>query len=91
MDHFGIMDSAGNMLDWFDDLSRAEDTFYGMVQGETEPPELALIAFDAAGHPVDTVRATHAEIHIEDSPWLRPGDREFHERLAPSALAAAGT
>ncbi|MGH2764001.1 MAG: hypothetical protein ACRDL0_17845 [Thermoleophilaceae bacterium] len=83
MDHFGIMDSAGNMLDWFEDSTRAEEAFSALV-AEDQSIELALLSFDQDGRPVEAMRLTHGMVTINESPWLVAGG-QFHQPLAPGA------
>ncbi len=86
--YFGIIDSAGNMLDWFDDEASARSTLDAMIaRAPDAAEELALIAFDEGGDPIgDAFLPSRAKVRIEESPWLE-GDREFDEPVAAESAA----
>lgn len=82
--HYGIMDSSGNMLDWFEDEASARARLDVMVEHAPEmAKELALITFDEDGDPVDdAVFSSRAKVVIDDSPWLEGDRREFEAPVA---------
>ena len=86
--YFGIIDSAGNMLDWFDDEASARSTLDAMIARAPGAAEaLALITFDDDGDPVgEAVLPSRAKVRIDESPWLE-GEREFDEPAAAESGA----
>jgi len=75
---FGIMNSSGNVLEWFDDASSAQAALAEML-GEYPDADLVVLAFDEAGNLVRdnakakfVVEAATVSRHAEG---VRPRDR----------------
>lgn len=85
--YYGIIDSTGNMLDWFDDEASAHATLDAMVERAPQAAEdLALVTFDDDGNPAGgAVLPSRARVRME-SPWLE-GDREFDEPVTAESGA----
>jgi hypothetical protein len=88
--YFGIFDSAGNALSWYDDEQAARAGLDRMVEGVPDAAEnLVIFQFDDQGDPVgDAILPPRTKVVIEESQWLRPGQRE---KDAPAAARSGAS
>lgn len=89
--HYGIIDSSGNLLEWFDEEDAARVALYEMVdEAPDSEDDLALLTFDESGDPVgEALRLSTTRVSIADSPWLQPGSstREVYEEPAAAGVS----
>ena len=86
---FGIVDSGGNILAWYDDEVGARGALDRMVEAEPAAAEyLAVIQFDEHGYPDgDAILPPRVKVTIEHSQWLRSGEVVIDEPSAAQAGA----